>query len=141
MARTQVRSEQLGNSEVKREDLNVTEVGQSVITRILAGTGITLSSTGADSGTGDVTINSSAELNIHDLTEKVNVSLFDYFVIEDSDDNYSKKKVTMLTFLSALLSGFKVDGGLSTNTNMVFVDGGLSTEIYAPNQIIDGGIA
>jgi hypothetical protein len=57
MARTEVRSKQIKDGGVKREDLNTTVTGRAVITRVIAGTGVSLSSTGVDSGTGDVTIN------------------------------------------------------------------------------------
>jgi hypothetical protein len=49
---TQIRS-------VTRSDLDVTTVGGAVVAKIIAGTGVTVTSTGADSGTGDVTINAS----------------------------------------------------------------------------------
>jgi hypothetical protein len=60
MPKTEVRSGQIKDGEVKRDDLNTATSGQAVITKLLAGSGITIdSSTGADSGTGDVTISSS----------------------------------------------------------------------------------
>ena len=43
--------------EVRRADLNTTVSDQAVIAKIVQGTNVTLSSTGVDSGTGDVTIN------------------------------------------------------------------------------------
>lgn len=57
MAKTRVRSKQLKDPTIQRKDLNTTVAGKAVITKIIAGTGVTLSSTGANSGTGDVTIN------------------------------------------------------------------------------------
>lgn len=57
MGRTLLTSREIG--EVRREDFNVTTSGQAVTTKIIAGTNISLSSTGADAGTGDVTINAS----------------------------------------------------------------------------------
>lgn len=39
--------------------LNTATSGSAVVTKIIAGTGVTLSSTGADAGTGDVTVNAS----------------------------------------------------------------------------------
>jgi len=57
MAKTQVRSEQITDGTVRRDDLNVSTPGQAVCTKIVAGTGVTISSTGVDSGTGDVTVN------------------------------------------------------------------------------------
>lgn len=57
MARTQIRSGQVGDAEVGRADLNTATSGAAVIAKAVQGTGISLSSTGADAGTGDVTIN------------------------------------------------------------------------------------
>jgi hypothetical protein len=57
MPRTQVKSNNVQDGGVNRDDLDVTTVGKSVVRRIIAGTGVTIVSTGADTGTGDVTIN------------------------------------------------------------------------------------
>lgn len=57
MAKTQVRGSQIGVATVQRKDLNVITVNNSVITKIIAGTGVTITSTGGDVGTGDVTLN------------------------------------------------------------------------------------
>jgi len=57
MAITQVRGTQVLDGSVQRTDLDATTVGQAVVRKIVQGTNVTLSSTGADSGTGDVTIN------------------------------------------------------------------------------------
>jgi len=56
MAITQVRGTQVLDGSVQRTDLDVTTAGQAVIRKIVQGAGITISSTGADSGTGDVTV-------------------------------------------------------------------------------------
>lgn len=56
MARTQVRSQQIGDGDVTRDDLNVADSGKAVVRKIVQGSGVTISSTGADSGTGDVEI-------------------------------------------------------------------------------------
>jgi hypothetical protein len=60
MAQTQLRGKQVLDGSVQREDLDVSTPGSAVIRKIIAGTNVTLSFTGADSGTGDVTINVSA---------------------------------------------------------------------------------
>jgi hypothetical protein len=52
----QIRTSQVRDGEIKRGDLNVSEAGAAVIRRILPGSGVSLTSTGADSGTGDVTV-------------------------------------------------------------------------------------
>lgn len=56
---TGLRGRQIKDDDVTRADLNVTTSGSAVITKIIAGTNITISSTGVDAGTGDVTINAS----------------------------------------------------------------------------------
>jgi hypothetical protein len=58
MASTVIRGAQIKDSTVQRHDLDTSTVGQAVVTKIVQGSGITLSSTGADSGTGDVTVSS-----------------------------------------------------------------------------------
>lgn len=57
MAATNVRSGQLKDGDVKRVDMDITTAGQAVATKIVAGTNVTITYTGVDSGTGDVTIN------------------------------------------------------------------------------------
>ncbi len=57
---TGLRGRQILDGDVFRNDLNTTTSGSAVITKIIAGTNITISSTGVDAGTGDVTINATA---------------------------------------------------------------------------------
>lgn len=59
MAQTTIRSAQILDTTVGRDDLNTATSGQAVVVKIIAGTNITLGSTGANAGTGDVTINAS----------------------------------------------------------------------------------
>jgi hypothetical protein len=56
MAQTVISGKQVKDSSIQRVDLDVSTVGQAVVSKIIQGAGITLSSTGADSGTGDVTV-------------------------------------------------------------------------------------
>lgn len=53
---TNVRGRQLKDDDVMRADLNTSVVGSAVIRRIIQGAGLAFSSTGVDTGTGDVTI-------------------------------------------------------------------------------------
>jgi hypothetical protein len=57
MSITAIRGKQVLDGTIQRADLDTTTVGQAVAAKLIQGTNITLSSTGADSGTGDVTIN------------------------------------------------------------------------------------
>ena len=54
---TGLRGRQILDGDVLRNDLNITTSGSAVTRRIIAGTNINLTSTGVDTGTGDVTIN------------------------------------------------------------------------------------
>ena len=53
---TGLRGRQILDGDVVRADFNITTEGSAVIRRIIAGTNISITSTGVDSGTGDVTI-------------------------------------------------------------------------------------
>lgn len=57
MAKTEVRGGQIKDATVQRLDLDATTAGSAVIRKVIAGTGVTISETGPDAGTGDVTIN------------------------------------------------------------------------------------
>jgi hypothetical protein len=57
MSRTTLNSLQLRNDAVQRDDLNTDIPGQAVVTNLIPGKGIEFDSTGADAGTGTVTVN------------------------------------------------------------------------------------
>ena len=61
MARTQIRTNNIEDGGVKRDDLNVTTVGKSVIRKVIQGAGIAITATGADAGTGDATISTTPQ--------------------------------------------------------------------------------
>ena len=73
MPKTQVRSHQILDEGIKRDDINISTEGQAIITKVIAGSGISLDSTGADTGTGDVTVNvnftSNQSMNDNKLTD------------------------------------------------------------------------
>lgn len=56
MATTTVTGEQIKDNTVGRDDLIIATAGKAVVRKLVAGTNISLTSTGADAGTGDVTI-------------------------------------------------------------------------------------
>lgn len=57
MAITQLKTTQIGTNAVNRDDLDVTTTTKAVVVKVIAGTNVTLGSTGVDAGTGDVTVN------------------------------------------------------------------------------------
>jgi len=56
MGKTNIRSRQIFDGGVKRDDINVTETGQAVVAKVTTGTGLTQTSSGVDTGTGDVEV-------------------------------------------------------------------------------------
>lgn len=58
MPRTTLKSAQIFDGGIKRQDLNTNESGAAVITKIIPGFGLEIDSTGVDPGTGDVTVRS-----------------------------------------------------------------------------------
>ena len=74
MTRTEIKSSQIKDQEIKRADLNDSTSGQAVIKKVIAGNGVSLSSTGADAGTGDVTISVSGGNGITSLNELTSAS-------------------------------------------------------------------
>lgn len=60
MAQTEISGKRIKDGSVQRKDLDSDTPGQAVVKKVVAGTGISISSTGADAGTGDVTISASA---------------------------------------------------------------------------------
>lgn len=56
MAATVVRGGQVKDGTIQRVDLDTSTVGQAVVAKLVQGAKITLSSTGGDAGTGDVTV-------------------------------------------------------------------------------------
>jgi hypothetical protein len=64
MAITTIRGRQVLDASIQRADLDTVTVGQAVVTKLIQGSNITLSSSGADAGTGDVTISGTADPGI-----------------------------------------------------------------------------
>lgn len=60
MPATVIRGAQVLDGTIQRTDLDIVTTGQAVVSKLIQGSGITLNSTGADAGTGDVTISAAA---------------------------------------------------------------------------------
>lgn len=60
MAKTQLRGTQVLDRSIQLDDIDTTTPGQCLVTKIVAGAGISLQCSGADTGTGEVTVTSDA---------------------------------------------------------------------------------
>ena len=56
MGKTNITGLQIADATVQRQDIDTVTTGKALITKIVQGSGISISSTGVDSGTGDVTV-------------------------------------------------------------------------------------
>ena len=73
MATNEITGTQVKDGTIRRADLNTATAGSAVITKAIAGTGISLGSTGADAGTGDVTINTTASVGAQGWFENLSI--------------------------------------------------------------------
>lgn len=69
MARTQLSGLAIANGSLQREDMDITTPGNAMITKVIAGTTMQITSTGSDDGTGDVTIDVSSAISTHVSSE------------------------------------------------------------------------
>lgn len=76
MARTQVKGKQVDDGTIGRADLNVSTPDAAVITKIIAGQGITLDSSGVDDGTGDVIISTGLNVKQYVHTQTIPNSIW-----------------------------------------------------------------
>ena len=60
MGRTELKSHQIHDGSIQNIDIDITTPGKALITKIVAGTGVSINSTGVDDGTGVVTISSTS---------------------------------------------------------------------------------
>lgn len=67
MAKTEIRGTQILDGSITKVDLNTTSTGEAVVTKVVEGKNVNLSSTGVDHGTGDVTINVNSSLRVSEL--------------------------------------------------------------------------
>ena len=58
MSRTQISEKNIKDGGIENKDINTTKPGCALITKVIAGPGVSISSTGVDEGTGEVTITS-----------------------------------------------------------------------------------
>jgi hypothetical protein len=74
MARTKILGSQIKDNTIQRTNIDTATSGQALTTKIIAGAGVSLSSTGADSGTGDVTITAGTSEYITNYNAEVNTT-------------------------------------------------------------------
>jgi len=95
---TRINTKQVLDGTIGRDDLNSTDIGQAVVKKIVQGSNIVLSSTGADAGTGDVTVSAdlsgvSLQGHTHSFSEINPDSLPSTLSGYNITDSYTKSEV------------------------------------------------
>lgn len=115
MARTGIQTHQIKDSTIQRADIDVHTPGEALITRLIAGDNVVITSSGADTGTGDVTIHAQAGITVTFIPinpngQNVNYQLpdpttvIDLYIIKKitSESTY---KITLTSAGNALIDG------------------------------------
>jgi hypothetical protein len=129
MARTQINGSLIENFSVGRSDINVSTSGEALITKVIVNSPLTISSTGINSGTGDVTLGlSTANLLTSFNTRTGNITLTgsDVTTALGFTPASGNQTITLsgdvtgsgATSISTTLANTAVTAGSYTNTNI-----------------------
>lgn len=159
MAATNIRSRQIKDADIIRDDVNTTTSGSALITKAVSGTGVSLSSTGIDAGTGDVTIALASGVVTAGTYNQVTVDTYGrvtsgttvssgsgYTVASVSTTPYTETatsgtKVLLVTASSAITINLPTAVGNTATYIIKKVSGANSVTIDANStQTIDGGL-
>jgi hypothetical protein len=123
MARTTLTGRQISDGSVQRADIDISTTGQALITKVIAGTNVTITSTGANSGTGDVTINASVSgtSTPHNLTSHTDwpsgLTVAEIGYCTDVTSNIQAQLNGKASLTSPALSGVPTAPTAATGTN------------------------
>lgn len=130
MSRTQLTGLAIQDGSLQRADMDITTPGQAMITKVIAGSTMKITSkTGADDGTGDVTLDVSDAIKTH-----VNS---DHAPADAQKNSYITKAEIEAKLIGEITSHTHPGGsGGSGSRN---IDGGSPESIYTASQVINGG--
>ncbi len=140
MVQTTLNTQQF--SGVQRDDLDTTTTTKAVIAKAVQGSGITISSSGVDSGTGDVTIN----LDINGLTSDTAPEGDDYVATYDVSGTANKKVLVsdlVNVYNDVLFANHNTTQSASSsltninlNTNVILLGNGIDHDTSTDNDRI-----
>lgn len=133
-----IQSVDIEDGGVKRSDLNTTSTGEAVITKIIAGSGIEISETGVDSGTGDVTITATVT-STGGISESEHRAL-DQLVHNIAEDSYQEitktgNKVTSIIYYTDTGKTEKIREELITYTGNIVTQ--IVTNQYSAGILVE----
>jgi hypothetical protein len=123
-----VNSINIDDNSIWRADINTTDSGKSLITKVIAGLNVNLSSTGADPGTGDVTINVTAipiavdyQKNSSLISQRTKLNFIDSDLIKfNLSDDVDNLRVNLSANLA---TNPVINGTLTVNSLMPAING------------------
>lgn len=147
MSATQFTTRQLGSNSVTRDDIDITTTTKALIAKIVAGTNITISSTGVDAGTGDVTINaaSSSAPTLSTLTSNTTITAAttskQTFLADATGGSFTITLPTAVGFNGLVISIKRINSGTNTvtiaTTSSQTIDGDLTQILNAQWTSLD----
>ena len=111
MGNTNIRSRQIKDADILKADINTTTTGSALITKVVSGTGISLSSTGVDAGTGDVTVSLASGVATAGTYDAVTVDTYGRVTsgtVGGSGSGYTVASVSTTPYTDTATSGTKV---------------------------------
>lgn len=134
MARTQVGGKLIADGSIQRADLDTSTAGQAVITKVVAGTHVSITQTGADDGTGDVTINVEG---VEPADSAIQTHITSTHAPSDAQKNSNITKAEIEAKLTGEISSHSHAGGTGSSSRNI--DGGSPSSVYLASQVINGG--
>lgn len=126
MARTQIGTTLIANGSVRREDMDTTTSGNALTTKVLVNSPLTISSTGVDPGTGDVTLGLSTANLVTSFNTRVGAvtlsgsdvtTALGFTPISGESDT-----LATVTGRGATTTNAITVGGLTVATNLIYTD-------------------
>jgi len=162
MAATTVRGAQIRDATVQRVDVDVATVGQSLVRKLVQGNHMTLTSTGADAGTGDVTVdwdeqgtNTNDNATAGQIGERIGS-----FIAASAAVTYTTNQTKNLTSISLTAGDWDVRGqvtfllssvpastlfgcqaNIGTTTGAIVDDGGQANNTFTTSTVAGSGLA
>lgn len=136
MPRTSIRGSQIIDGTVQRVDLDTDTSSQSVIRKVIAGSGIAISFTGVDSGTGDVTITStSTSTSLSVVTKTANYTITNTDDVVLVDCTAGNITITLPNVATATIKRFTIKK-IDASVNKITVQGDANIDTNATYPIL-----
>jgi hypothetical protein len=136
MARTQISGRLIEDYSVGRPDINTTISGQALITKLLVGSGINISHSGVDPGTGDVTISLNTSGLVTSFNGRVGTVLLTGTDVTNALGFTPISGETFVGTVTSITAGTGLSGGtITTSGTIELADTGVIAGFYTNADI------